>query len=108
VGDLEQLQDRGPVLSALNHRRRDLPLRIPATWIFAVSFSAEVMAPGSAVMELRAVLDGRVEASPGPVLFAEAVEGVSSRAFNSVFRKSPPARIASSLSFAMPGIQGPS
>ena len=71
-----------------------------------VSFSAEVAAPGAALIELRAVLDGGVEASPGPVLFAEAAEGIASRAFNFVFPAVAPGAHRIELEFRNAGEPG--
>ena len=50
-----------------------------------LSFSAEALAPGATLMEVRAVLDDSVEASPGPVYFAREDDVLRSRAFNFLF-----------------------
>jgi hypothetical protein len=55
-----------------------------------VSFSAEVLAPGSGIMEVRAMLDGGIEASPGPLLMAQDDDAFRSRAFDFVFANVAP------------------
>jgi hypothetical protein len=55
-----------------------------------LSFSAEVLAPGSSLMEVRAVLDGSVEAAPGPVRMAEGDDAFRSRALNFLFANIAP------------------
>lgn len=50
-----------------------------------LSFTAEVDAPGESIMEVRAVLNGAVDAAPGPVCFSPR-EGVAcARSFTFVF-----------------------
>jgi hypothetical protein len=55
-----------------------------------LSFSAESLAPGATLMEVRAVLNGSVEASPGRVYFAQGDDVLRSHAFNFLFPNVPP------------------
>jgi hypothetical protein len=72
----------------------------------ALSFSAEVLAPGDTAMEVRAVLDGNVEATPGPVLFAQDTTGFQSRAFNFVFANLSPGAHRVEVQFRNAGANG--
>jgi hypothetical protein len=53
-------------------------------------FSAEALAPGATLMEVRAVIDDSVEAVPGPIYFAQGDDVLRAHAFNFLFPSVPP------------------
>jgi hypothetical protein len=55
-----------------------------------LSFSAESLAPGATLMEVRAVLNGSIEGSPGRVYFAQGDDVLRAHAFNFLFPNVPP------------------
>jgi hypothetical protein len=55
-----------------------------------VLFSAEALAPGATLMEVRAVIDDAVEAVPGRVYFAQGDDTLRAHAFNFLFPSVPP------------------
>lgn len=71
-----------------------------------LSFSAEAMAPGESSMEVRAVLDGTIEASPGRVFFAQADDALHARAFSFLFPSVPPGPHRVEVTFRNAGGKG--
>jgi hypothetical protein len=71
-----------------------------------LSFTAEVLAQGDRLLELRAVLDGGVEASPGPVYFAQGDDVLRSRSFNFMFADVAPGPHRVELHFRNAGGSG--
>ncbi len=71
-----------------------------------LSFSAEVLAAGAGVMEVRAVLDGTIVASPGPVLFSQQDEAFRSRAFSFLFANVTPGPHRAEIQFRNVGDSG--
>jgi hypothetical protein len=71
-----------------------------------LSLSAEAMAPGSSIMEVRAVLDGSVEASPGRVFFAQEDEALHMRGFNFLFANIAPGPHRLEIQFRNAGDEG--
>src|SRR6185312_1195308 len=71
-----------------------------------LSVSAEVTAPGGSAMEMRAVLDSGVEASPGPVLFTEEDNAFHSRAFTFLFTNVAPGAHRVDIQFRNAGESG--
>jgi hypothetical protein len=53
-------------------------------------FSAEAVAPGATLMEVRALLDDTIEAVPGAVYFTQGDDVMRSRAFNFLFPQVAP------------------
>ncbi len=70
-----------------------------------LSFSAEALAPGDALMEVRAVLDGNIEASPGAVYFAQG-DDVRTRTFNFVLASVAPGPHRIEMQFRNAGENG--
>jgi hypothetical protein len=71
-----------------------------------LSFSAESLAPGATLMEVRAVLNGDIEALPGRVYFAQGDDVLRSRSFNFMFADVAPGPHRVELHFRNAGGSG--
>jgi hypothetical protein len=72
----------------------------------ALSLSAEAVAPGHTAMEVRAVLNGGVEAAPGIVSFTRGDATFSPRSFTFVFTNVPPGSHQVEIQFRNAGAAG--
>jgi hypothetical protein len=87
-------------------QRSGVSFQQAAAGCVTVSFSAEAMAAGGAIMEVKAVLDGNSEASPGPVYFVQESDRLQARAFNFFFPNAAPGAHRVELQFRNVGQVG--